>query len=194
METTDIKNKIARSLLAGFLIGFGCIAYILVENHTLGSFLFSLGLLTVILQGAMLYTGRVGYAKTWADVKTLIFIIIFNFTGIWLTCFMFSQFSGLALDTSALMADKMQETWYQALVKSIGCGAMMFIAVDNFKKHNNAITVVLPIMCFILCGFEHCIANYGYMAMDGRLFVWQLPIWIIGNGIGSQIIYWLSRL
>ena len=190
---SDMKNKIARSLLAGVLIGFGCIVYVLVENHVLGSFLFSLGLLTVILQGAMLYTGRVGYANTWPLVKDLVPVILLNFVGIWLTCFLFSRYSGLNLDTSALMAAKMNETWYQALVKSIGCGAMMFIAVDNFKKHNHAITVVLPIMCFILCGFEHCIADYGYMAMDGRLFVWQLPVWIVGNAIGSQIMHTLAH-
>ena len=189
-----ILQFILNSLLAGVLIGFGCIAFVAVESHILGSFLFSLGLLTVIIQGANLYTGKVGYMKfKWVHIMfQLLPMLLLNLLGIAITCYLFANFSGVALSTSTLLVGKYSELWYQALIRSIGCGAMMYIAVDGYKKRMQPLTVILPVMCFILCGFDHCIANYGYMAMNGDLFCWQLPIWVLGNGIGSLIINKLS--
>lgn len=191
-----MKDLILKSLLSGVLIAFGCISYITIENHVLGAFIFSLGLLTVILQKALLYTGKVGYLEF--SVKHIggfiLPILVLNLVAIWLTCWAFAGFSGIALDTSALIAAKQTELWHQALLRSIGCGAMMYIAVEGFKRYRNPLCVVLPVMCFILCGFEHCIADFGYMGMNGTLWVPQLPVWIVGNGIGSLLIRHLGGL
>lgn len=181
---------IAKSLLSGILIAFGCISYVVIENHALGAFVFSLGLLTVILQKSLLYTGKVGYLKyQFRHIFTYILpMLLLNLLAIWVICRLFASCSGIVLDTSALMAGKQKEAWSEALVRSIGCGAMMYIAVEGFRRYRNVLCVIMPIMCFILCGFEHCIANYGYMAMCGKLWVHQLPVWIIGNAIGSLVI------
>ena len=185
-----ILEFILKSLLAGVLIGFGCIAFIAVESHILGSFLFSLGLLTVVIQGANLYTGKVGYMKmNWTyPLFQLLPMLLLNFIGIGVICWVFANFSGITLTTSSILAAKYSELWYQALIRSIGCGAMMYIAVDGYKWKQHPITIILPIMCFILCGFDHCIANYGYMAMNGDFFCPQLIIWVFGNAIGSLMI------
>ena len=67
-----------------------------------------------------------------------------------------------------------------------------YIAVDGYHETSNPIVVIIPVMTFILCGFDHCIANFGYMGMYGNLFVpQQLFCWIAGNSIGSLMI---SRL
>jgi formate/nitrite transporter FocA (FNT family) len=89
-----------------------------------------------------------------------------------------------------LLEDKI--TIREAFLRSLGCGAMMYIAVDGYKNNNHPLTVIMPVMCFILCGFDHCIANYGYMAMNGDLFCWQLPVWVVGNGLGSLMIRMLT--
>ncbi len=187
---------IAKSLLSGVLIAFGCISYVAIENHTLGAFVFSLGLLTVILQKTLLYTGKVGYLKyQLKHIFTYILpMLLLNLFAIWVTCRLFASYSGIVLDTTAVMACKQKELWSEALVRSIGCGAMMYIAVEGFRRYRNALCVIMPIMCFILCGFEHCIANYGYMAMCGKLWVSQLPVWIIGNAIGSLVIRHLGGI
>ena len=49
----------------------------------------------------------------------------------------------------------------------------------------------MPIMFFILCGFEHCVANSGYFAMAKvplslDLFV-RLGLMVLGNAIGALI-------
>lgn len=194
-----------QSILAGALIGMGDIVYVYVENHILGSFLFSLGLLTILIKGYPLYTGRIGYVEIWKDlykpVGGMLPTIIMNFIGIAVVC---SLANASRLDLSAvgaMVATKSAQSWFSALFLSWGCGAMMYIAVNGWRKTQNPLTVIMPIMFFILCGFEHCIANYGYFWMwitgDGFSHVAerlaQLPlgfnlnliIMIVGNALGS---------
>ena len=73
---------------------------------------------------------------------------------------------------------------------SIGCGILIYYAVDIFKKHNSVIGILLCVPTFIICGFNHCIANIYYIiasrefTIDALIFI---IICIIGNSIGSLI-------
>ena len=49
------------AIYAGLMIAFGDAVYVASDNKYAGSFLFSLGLLTVVLRGFDLYTGKIGY-------------------------------------------------------------------------------------------------------------------------------------
>lgn len=194
-----------QSLLSGLLIGAGDTVYVLNENKILGSFLFSMGLLSILIKGYPLYTGRIGFVSKLSDLwdlKTgMLPIILLNFAGIALAC---SLMSLTRLDLSAVDAmvqTKVGQTWYSSLILSWGCGAMMYLAVNGWRKTEKPVMVILPIMFFIMCGFEHCVANYGYfwmwIAADGfshaaeRLlqlplgFCTNLLIMIAGNALGS---------
>lgn len=190
-----MKELLLKSLLAGCFIAFGCISFLAAKNNILGSFLFSLGLISVILQKGALYTGRIGYLDSIGKVPEMLFILCSNLLAIWVVCFLFARYSGITLDVSAIIEQKNSELWHESLLRSIGCGAMMFIAVEGYaRSHSKSLlTVVLPVMTFILCGFDHCIANYGYFAMANIVFDWHLPLWILGNAIGSLIIRWLGK-
>ena len=181
------RDFFLKSVAGGVLIGFGCIAFMMCENKVVGSFLFSLGLLTVIITQSNLYTGKIGYAK--AELKHwllfLIPVLIVNLLSIGIIGALFGNFSDLPIDTSALLANKYNESMLSALLRSFGCGVMMFIAVEGYKRISNPLIVIMPVMCFILSGFDHCIANYGYMAMNNDFFCPQLIMWIIGNSLGS---------
>ena len=71
---------------------------------------------------------------------------------------------------------------------------MMYIAVNNFKRSKDLISkyigIFLCVMVFILCGFEHCVANMFYFSIAN---VWNLNVlfylfvMVIGNSIGSVI-------
>lgn len=186
-ETRVLASFILKSLSGGVLIGFGCIANIMSDNKIMGAFLFSLGLLTVIITDSKLYTGKVGYAKAelfhW--LVFLIPILLLNFIGIGLVCSLFGNLSDLNLDTTSMLSKKYEEGIFSAFVRSFGCGVMMYIAVDGYKRTEKPIIVIMPVMCFILSGFEHCIADYGYMVLNNDFFCSQLIIWIIGNSLGS---------
>ena len=77
----------------------------------------------------------------------------------------------------------------------------MYIAVNNYKKVNNDfgkyLSIFMCVMVFILCGFEHCIANMAYFTIGG---VWSfdallcLIIMILGNSVGSIVIAFFYNL
>ena len=75
------------------------------------------------------------------------------------------------------------------------CGLLMFIAADGYKTITNSagkiLAVFLPVVVFILSGFEHCVANMFYFtlakAWSGKAFVW-LMIMTLGNSVGGIII------
>ncbi|MDO4960182.1 MAG: formate/nitrite transporter family protein [Prevotellaceae bacterium] len=201
----ETKDFYLQSLLAGVLIGMGDLVYVVSESHIVGSFLFSLGLLSILIKGYPLYTGRIGYVESvhdlWKPVGGMLPIILMNFIGIAFVCAL-ANASRLDLSVvDAMVKTKVEQTWFSALFLSWGCGAMMYLAVNGWRKTNNPILVILPIMFFILCGFEHCIANFGYfwmwIAREGVAhiaeraielplgFSLNLLIMIVGNALGS---------
>lgn len=190
MSNIDFYKMIIKdSIIAGVLIGLGCIVNLSVDSKLLGATLFSLGLITVILQQRWLYTGKIGYyGFCWQDTFALITCLIFNLGAIGLMCWTFSHYGEMGIDSSHICEAKLNESWSSALVKSTGCGMLMYIAVEGYKRSKELLAVVLPIIVFILCGYDHCVANYGYLAMNDIFYCDQLPIWIAGNTLGSWII------
>lgn len=186
-----MKEFIIKSLLAGFLIGLGCLVNVVCTNKIIGAFLFSLGLLSVILQQMNLYTGKVGYISR-ATAAGLLPMFMLNALGIAITGFLASL---TRLDISGvqkIVDTKLTDSYLSIFILSIGCGAMMYLAVDNYRKNNHPLIVIMPIMFFILCGFEHCVANVGYFAMAHTPVTFDLclrvAVMVTGNGIGSCLL------
>ena len=205
MNKSETLTFYLQSLLAGALIGMGDLIYVVSANKILGSFLFSLGLLSILIKGFPLYTGRIGYVTSWNDIwnirKGMLPIIFFNFIGIALVCALAGETRLDLSGVDAMVSTKTMQSSFSSLYLSWGCGAMMYLAVNGWKKHSHPILVIMPIMFFILCGFEHCIADYGYFWMwigeDGFSHfsdrICQLPlgfcsnllVMIVGNALGS---------
>jgi len=186
------KEFIIKSLLAGFLIGPGCLVYIVCPNKFVGAFLFSLGLISIIIKQFNLYTGKVGYISK-STAHLLLPMFLFNAIGIGITCWLFS-FTRLDLSAvTPLVATKLNDNYYSIFMLAIGCGVMMHLAVDNYKRSNrNPLMVIMPIMFFICCGFEHCVANVGYFAMAHTPVTFDLicrvAIMVAGNAFGSCLV------
>lgn len=201
----ETKAIVLHPILAGMLIGMGDLVYIVNENRILGSFLFALGLISILIKGYPLYTGRIGYVEGWRDLTRprdgMLTILLGNFVGIALVACLANATRLDLSGVEAVVRAKTEQSWLSALLLSWGCGAMMYLAVNGWKKTSNPLLVIMPIMFFILCGFEHCIANFGYFWMwiggDGfahmgeRLtelplgFCSNLFIMIVGNALGS---------
>lgn len=189
--TKKYFNTFALSVLAGVMISFGGIIYLMCANKVVGSFLFSFGLLTIVCQELALYTGRIGYFKTYG-IWSILTTIVGNFIGTYAVGKL-AQLTRLPLAEAVhpIVETKLIDDPCSFFLLSIGCGAMMFLAVDNFKKSKSWFFVILPIMIFILSGFEHSIANMFYFSLAnewGELALIQTAIAIIGNGIGSWVI------
>ena len=145
----QLINTFALAVLAGIMIGFGGIVFLMCANRLAGAFLFSFGLLTIICQGFALYTGRVGYFRSygWAEMAAT---LAGNFVGTYLAARAFSL---------------TRHTSMSVFVLAVGCGAMMFLAVDSYRRSQSWLFVILPIVIFILSGFEHSIANMFYLSL-----------------------------
>ena len=79
-------NYLIKGIYAGIVIGIGGIAYLAIQNKIVGSFIFSVGLLTVCMYSLNLYTGKVGYilVNKVSYILELLISLIGNFIGTFL--------------------------------------------------------------------------------------------------------------
>lgn len=189
-----MKSIIRNGFIAGLLIGVGCVANVVSDNPLQGAVLFSLALLSICALKYKLYTGAIGFLHSFDEIKYLIVMLLTNLIGVAAFCWIISNYAGLNIDTSTLCEVKLNETWYEALTKSFGCGVLIYIAVVSYLRVStietkaNPLFVILPVVAFILCGYDHCIANYGYLVMNDVYWTNNLPIWVAGNSLGSLTI------
>ena len=194
-----IKNLIL-SIYSGLCIGLGGTVYLACDNKVLGSFLFGLGLFTILNFGFNLFTGKVGYfVKNKPCYWGFLGIVwLGNFIGTFLFARMIALTrygAALQAKASALCLVKDGDSIASLLILGIFCGMLMFIAADGFKSIENQIgkvvVVFLPVMVFILSGFEHCIADMFYFSLAGdisSLMLKSLLVITVGNSIGGGLI------
>lgn len=182
----------SRSILAGIMIGLAGVVNLSVDNKFVGAFLFSFGLITILAQSLNLYTGKVGTINLSCEWFMLPVIIFGNFIGTNIIAYgmRLTRF-GETLNQSAyiIVQNKLADNWFSILLLSIGCGIMMYLAVKGWTENTSTwLIVILPVMIFILSGFEHSIANMFYFAMANeysiKAFVY-VGLMLIGNAIGT---------
>lgn len=184
------KGKIfIKATYAGIMIGVGGCVYLSVENRIVGSLLFSFGLLTIVTQGFWLYTGKIGFVKKIGELADMALVLAGNYIGTFLTALLV-RMSGLPLDTGELVGRKLDHSIWQVFFLSVLCGVMMYLAIDNYNKSRHIIFIMLPVMIFILSGFEHSVANMFYFHLAGA---WgsgplgYLLVMVLGNGVGAKL-------
>ena len=173
------------SILAGIMIAIGTIAYLNCPNRIVGAFLFSVGLITIMAFGLRLYTGFVGYVRSWADGLVAMICLLANGVG----C------SYIAL----IPTNGAQEIWntktegslVTAFLKGIICGIIIYLCVAQHKSFGaptSTIITLIAIPAFILCGAEHSVADICFMfaakniTVRGLIFI---AVVAAGNAIGS---------
>ena len=177
-------------LLAGALIALGSAAtntviYGISDPWTarlVCGLLFPFGLAMVVMSGAELFTGNclisislldrqctlAGMLRNWAIVY------VSNFAGALLVaagCAWFGQmnYSGgqLAVFTMKLAAGKCTLPFQNAFVLAILCNFLVclgvIIAMTGTDTTGRILGAFLPVSYFVICGFEHCVANMYYI-------------------------------
>ena len=192
-------NFLIKGIYAGIAIGLGGVAYLAIPNKVVGSFIFSIGLLTVCMYSFNLYTGKVGYilVEKVTYIVELLISLIGNFIGTFIVgnLIRLTRFSSYIEAAQNIVNVKLNDNLLSIFILSIFCGMIMYIAVNNYKKESNEIgkyiLIVMGVMAFILCGFEHCVANMFYFSAAGiwnaKVFLYLL-IMILGNSVGSIVI------
>lgn len=188
-----------KGLYAGIMIGIGGTVYLSLSDPVIGSFLFSIGLLMICMYGMNLYTGKVGYVliNKLDYLLELLVSLIGNFLGTFLVgkLILQTRFFGISDKAYKISSLKIHDTIPSILILSIFCGMLMYIAVNNYKKSTNEIGkyvgIFMCVMVFILCGFEHCVANMYYFTVAeiwSMKTILYLLVMVLGNSIGSIII------
>ncbi len=194
MQHKNIFNLITKSILAGLLISLAGIVYLNCSDKIVGSFLFSLGLISVILLEANLFTGKIGYVNSKRSILDSLLILVFNLVAATIVGLIYRCSSNAAVSIAESKLLVFSETWWLTGLKSIGCGAAIYLAVEGYKKSKSLIPVILGVMVFILAGWNHCIADCFYMAAGSSsvLAIPYLLVVIVGNSIGSLLIRFLQ--
>lgn len=190
------QSMFIKSIYAGIMIGIGGIVYLSIENRVIGSFLFSFGLLTIVTQGFCLYTGKIGFIKKVKELLDMLIIIIGNFIGTFIVSIL-AKAAHLDIDSLELVHKKLDNEIIHIFVLSIFCGFLMYLAIDNYNKSKNIIFVILPVMIFILSGFEHSVANmfyFNYAGIYNLQSFCYIFVMLIGNGIGAILFGLKSEL
>lgn len=199
MKNMRVLETFVLSILAGMMISIGGIVNLSLDNKVLGAFLFSIGLFFVVTRQFALFTGKVGYlVDNKGDYLIRLSIIwIGNFFGTFMTgnLMRMTRQIKIAEKAIALCDVKINDSILSIFILSIFCGVLMYLAVDGYKTIEHGVgkclAIILSVMVFILCGFEHCVANMFYFSVAGywsSKVIFYLVIMSIGNGVGAVLV------
>ena len=174
-----MMDLLKKSVAAGFAITIGATVYLVSENKVAGALLFSVGLFVICAFGLNLFTGKIGYVLDNKNRPNCLLIWLGNLLG----CIIGSGLVRLAKpglhDAAAgILSAKLALNWYSVLILGFFCGMLMYAAVENYRASphgfGKVIGLFLCVSVFILCGFEHSIADMCYCVF-GVSSVGELP-------------------
>lgn len=181
------------AILAGIAIGIGGTIYLTVANKVVGAILFSVGLYTICVHKLNLFTGKIGYCLDQPKSYLIDLLIIWfgNFMG---TCFTASLIwltrIGKLIQQNAynVCQVKLEDNVISLFFLGVFCGILMYSAVEGYRRTHNPLLLFACVSVFILCGFEHCVADMFYFA---AAVCWNFKaiaaiiVITLGNSIGA---------
>lgn len=186
------------SVFAGLLIGIGGLVYLRVGGVA-GAVLFAFGLLSVVMCGAQLFTGKAGFLP-YKDAAKLVAMIALNAVGCAIAATIASYCTSDAVTSGldAILSARLTAPWHKLLITSAGTGMIMTLSVYGARqKHYLPLLFGVPV--FILCGLPHCVADAFYYALAlfcGKAEWALLSAWlwaIAGNYIGCNLPRWFME-
>ena len=193
-------RQLVSAILAGMLIGMGGTVYLSQSNPVIGSFLFAIGLYTIVAFQLHLFTGKIGYTPFQKPIYIIELAITWfgNLLGTGLTALMVknSRIGAPLVEKVLGVADvKLGDNFLSIFLLAVFCGMLMFIAVDCYRNIQGStlkfIGVFVPVMVFILSGFEHVIANMYYFSLASAwsaYCVMSIIVMTLGNAVGGMLI------
>jgi formate transporter len=185
----------ALSVLAGAFIAFGGLLSTTVAAGVSGvlpygvarlliGFVFSLGLILVVIGGAELFTGNNLIVMAWANkrvttrqiLRNWLIVYLGNFVGaagIAVLVFFSGQnlFGNASIGISALTIAESKSSlgFMQAIILGILCNVLVCLAVwmsfSGRTVTDKVIAVFPPVTAFVACGFEHSVANMYFIPL-----------------------------
>jgi formate/nitrite transporter len=184
-------------ILAGLYIALGAQVFLVALTEGMGKIVagvaFSVGLVLVLIAGAELFTGNIiMIVGTMSHVIALrntlrnwITVYLGNFCGA-LVCAILIWKSGLlaisdrpnaiALLSVNVAEAKLSLSFSECVIRGILCNMLVILAIIMATMSKDIVSkilcCILPIMTFVACGFEHCVAN-----------MYLIPLGLLSKGI-----------
>lgn len=175
------------AIAAGIMIGIGGTVYLSCENRMAGAVLFAVALLSICTMGMRLYTGAIGYLVLPLRLRKPYFkypvILAGNLIGV-VACSAAVWLGGLTVGERAaeMCEKKLTQAPGQTLLLAGLCGVLMYAAVKIWRAKATPIGILFCVPIFILCGFEHSIADAYYFAVGGMIgspHTWLFLLWTV---------------
>ena len=200
----DILSLFVLAVLAGAFIGLGAMFATTAlagaegiipfgASRVLAGFVFSLGLILVVVGGAELFTGNTLMVMAWAARKVSLpdmlraWAIVYagNFVGAFGTAvlvFLSGQFLGgggsVAAVAVALADAKVDLSFDSALFLGVLCNVLVCLAVwlsiGARTTSDKILAVLFPVSAFVAAGFEHSVANMYLIPLGLFIKTWGL--------------------
>lgn len=190
MKNNKIFSILLSSILAGVMISIGSVAYLAVNNITIGALLFCIGLLSILYYKLNLYTGKISYITKLNELSYIMTVLLGNLIG---CCLMFAFPNDNATN---IILTKMDSSYIILFIEAMLCNILIYIAVETFNNKYFVVTI-LAVMVFVVAGFEHSIASM-CLIISSRLFnvdtLLYMTVVTIGNAIGGILFHRLRRM
>lgn len=216
------SSMIYLGILAGIYIGFGGLANTIISQNLAnidlglakfaGAAVFPVGLILVVIAGAELFTGNNLMTLAVMNKKITLSQMFRNWGVVWVSNLVGAAFlafmvfhanilGGDAATKAIVIAESKASLDIMTLVLSgIMCNILVVLAVWIATSAQDVISKLFacwfPIMLFVLCGFEHSVANMFFIPIGILLgakvtiaaLIKNLVFVTIGNILGGAII------
>jgi len=194
-------KTVTGSIQAGILIAIGGSVFLSCDNKYVGAVLFSVALLCICYLGYYLFTGKIGYLAddySKKNILTLFVGLIGNLAVTFLLGMLIRAIlPALGDKANGICALKLEQSFVETFVRAIFCGALMFLAVHIFREKKTPLGIIFCIPVFILCGFEHSVADMFYFGASGifstKILLFEAAA-VLGNTVGSLILPILTKV
>lgn len=185
-----MKKAVINAISAAMMISIASYCNLICGNKYVGAVLFAFGLIAVCRYSMSLFTGMAGYivkknALEFTVVTAVNCVFAFGFGVL-------GSFNPAVREKAAeVCTGKLSNNLLWLFVSAIFCGILIYLGVDIFKKHGTYIGIIFSIPVFVLCGFDHTVADLFYYGAAGNYNAADLlvlPVLIAGNIVGSSII------
>lgn len=217
---SSAKRLLLLALLSGFILGCAgaaaSTASFSFDNVSaaklINAFIFAFGLIVIIYTGAELFTGNCLIAISVLEkrvtipemLRNLVIVYLGNFIGCALVawcCAATLRFDAggglLAVSTIKTAAAKCSLSFSNAFILGIFCNALVCLGVvcgvTAKSAAGKAVGAYLPVCIFVICGFEHSVANMYYI--PAGLFANSIPAYAqtaAKAGVDISALTWLN--
>lgn len=178
------------AISAAMLIAIVAYCNLVNGNSYVGAALFAFGLIIICSYSMSLFTGMAGYI-TKKNIPPFLAA-----TGInCVTAFVFGVLASLnpacKEKAASVCAGKIDKGILWMFVSAIFCGMLIYLGVDFYKKRGSFLGILFAVPIFVVCGFDHTVADVFYYGAAGNYRIEDILLLIaaiVGNTLGSNIV------